>query len=125
MDKIILKGLRFYGKHGVMEHERELGQVFEVDLEMSVDLRQAGLKDDLSLSVNYAEVFDLVEEVVTGKPHFLLEAVAERIAGLLLERCHLVQAVRVLMKKPSAPVKGLFEYMAVEINRTRELGIGN
>jgi len=73
----------------------------------------------LNLTVSYAEVFGLVEEVVTGKPHFILEAVAERIAGLLLERYHLIQAVSVLMKKPSAPVKGLFEYMAVEIHRTR------
>lgn len=119
MDKIIMKGMRFFGRHGVLPQERELGQVFEVDVELSLDLGPAGLKDDMSLTVSYADVFGLVEEVVTGKPYSLIEAVAQRIAGLVLERFGLVQAVRVTVKKPLAPIQGMYEYMAAEIFRER------
>ncbi|KJS03815.1 MAG: dienelactone hydrolase [Peptococcaceae bacterium BRH_c4a] len=120
MDKIIMKGMRFYGHHGVLPHERELGQIFEVDLELSLDLGPAGHMDDLSLTVSYADVFGLAEELVTGSPMNLIEAVAQRIADGVLEKFTPVRAVRVVLKKPSAPVQGVFDYMAAEITRVRD-----
>ncbi len=122
MDRIVMKGMSFYGRHGVLPQERELGQTFEVDLEMFLDLDPAGASDDPGLTVSYADVFDLVEEVVTGRPFNLIEAVARRIACLVLERFSPVEKVAVTVKKPSAPVKGRFEYMAAEIVRVRVLG---
>lgn len=119
MDRIIMKGMRFFGRHGVLPQERELGQVFEVDLEIFLDLEEAGKRDDLDLTVSYAEVFGLVEGVVAGEPRRLIEAVAGRIAALVLERYRRVERVRVRVKKPSAPVPGQFEYMAAEITRSR------
>jgi dihydroneopterin aldolase len=119
LDRIVLKGMRFHGRHGFMPQERDLGQVFEVDVEMSLDLEPAGKQDDLTLTVNYAEVFGLVEEVVTGRPCRLIESVAEQIAGLLLKGFSSVRLVKVTVKKPLAPVKGVFDYMAVEVTRAR------
>ncbi len=119
MDKLILKGMRFFGRHGVLPQERELGQAFEVDVEIFLDLEPAGTEDDLSLTVSYAEVFGLVEEVVTGRPFGLIEAVARRIAIQILDRFSRVEKVRVAVKKPSAPVEGQFEYMAAEVTRER------
>ncbi|WP_338013880.1 dihydroneopterin aldolase [Desulforamulus profundi] len=80
-DKIILKGMTFYGYHGVLPEEQRLGQLFEVDLELLTDLKPAGDSDDLKRSVSYADVFETVEQVVTGPPRRLLEAVAESISG--------------------------------------------
>jgi dihydroneopterin aldolase len=119
MDKVIMKGMRFFGRHGVLPQERELGQVFEVDVELFLDLNAAGEKDDLSLTVSYADVFGLVEEVVAGGSFSLIEAMAHRIALLILERFRPVQKVAVTVKKPSAPIQGTFEYMAAQIARTR------
>lgn len=119
MDKIIMKGMRFYGHHGVLAHEREIGQIFVVDMELCLDLEPAGISDDLGYTVSYAEVFELVEEVVTGPPMNLIEAVARKIAGCVLERFEMVQEVGVKLKKPSAPVQGMFEYMAAEVIRSR------
>ena len=55
-DRILLNGLHFYARHGALAAERELGQRFLVDLELSVDARPAGRSDDLSLTVDYAAV---------------------------------------------------------------------
>lgn len=118
MDKIILQGMEFHGYHGVLPEERALGQPFIVDLELELDLRPAGESDDLELTVNYARVFELVGSVVRGKPHRLIEAVAEDIASAVLERFP-VAASTVRVKKPQAPVPGHFSWMAVEIRRTR------
>ncbi|MFZ5646098.1 MAG: dihydroneopterin aldolase [Bacillota bacterium] len=119
MDKIIMKGMRFYGHHGVLDHEREEGQLFVVDMDLYLDLEPAGKTDDLNHTVSYAEVFELVEEVVTGPPMNLIEAVAHKIASRVMKRFGQVREVRVTLKKPSAPVQGLFEYMAAEITRSR------
>ncbi|MFZ5633958.1 MAG: dihydroneopterin aldolase [Bacillota bacterium] len=119
MDRIIMKGMRFFGRHGVLPQERDLGQVFEVDMELSLDLKPAGTRDDLGLTVSYADVFGAVEEVVAGGSVSLLETLAERIAALVLEKFSPVQAVKVTVKKPSAPIQGSFEYMAAEITRAR------
>lgn len=118
-DKIILKGMQFFGRHGVFEEENRLGQRFEVDLELSMHLQPAGQRDDLSLSVSYAEIYDIVEKTLTGPPFKLLEAVAEVIAQNVLAQYERIQEIKVTLKKPEAPIKGIFQYMAVEITRGR------
>ncbi|HBV99306.1 MAG: dienelactone hydrolase [Peptococcaceae bacterium BICA1-7] len=124
MDSIIMKGMRFFGHHGVLAEEREQGQVFVVDLQLFMDLKPAGDSDDLGLTVSYAEVFEAVEEVVSGKPFNLIEALAERVAGVVLERFQPVREVKVTLKKPQAPIQGAFEYMAAEITRSRGVNTG-
>ncbi|WP_151191945.1 dihydroneopterin aldolase [Desulfotomaculum copahuensis] len=118
MDRIILKGMQFYGRHGVLPAEQELGQRFEVDVEMTLNLRPAGRTDDLEKTVSYADVYRLTEEIVTGPPCRLIEAVAEKIATAVLER-FAVQDVIVRVQKPGAPLPGRFDYMAVQIERRR------
>lgn len=119
-DKIILKGMQFFGYHGVLEEERRLGQKFIVDMELRLNLQPAGRQDDLDLSISYAEVFQTVEAVVTGRSFRLLEALAESISQRVLEQYPPVTEVLVRVEKPGAPIPGNFAYMAVEITRRKE-----
>src|SRR4028119_47041 len=100
-DRIILEGMVFHGRHGVLPAERELGQPFVVDVELGLDLRPAGLSDDLEKTVDYGEVHRLAKQVVEGDPADLTETVAERIANATLEEHPLVDVVRVKVKKPN------------------------
>jgi len=113
-----MSDMAFYGYHGVLVQERELGQQFVVDVELQLNLRLAGDSDDPGKTVSYADVYEVVRQVVTGAPSKLIEAVAEQIAGKLLQQ-FAVQQVLVRVKKPGAPVPGQFSYMAVEIVRAR------
>lgn len=116
-----MRGLEFYGYHGTLAAEQELGQRFVLDLEMALDLRRAGKSDDLAHTVNYAAVYRLVAEMVQARRYRLLEAVAEAVAGAVLDRFP-VDEVRVRVRKPQAPLPGHFGYVAVEIVRRREEG---
>jgi len=113
-----MRDMSFYGYHGVLVQEREIGQQFVVDVELQLNLRPAGDSDDPGKTVSYADVYEVVHQVVTGAPSKLIEAVAEQIAGKLL-RQFAVKQVLVRVKKPGAPVPGQFSYMAVEIVRSR------
>jgi len=119
-DKICLAGMVFYGYHGTQPAEKELGQRFIVDLELTADLKPAGLSDDLAQTISYSRVYQAVKRVVEGPSRNLLEAVAEGVAQAVLKECG-GEEVRVKVWKPSAPIKGaLFSGVAVEITRRRE-----
>ena len=119
MDKIILKGIQFHGYHGVAEAERQLGQKYEIDLELAADLSAAGKTDDLTHTIDYAQVVQLVIEIGTQGSFQLFEALAEKIAGEILTQFQ-IEEVRITVKKLSPPIDPTLTYAGVEIHRTRK-----
>jgi dihydroneopterin aldolase len=119
-DRIVLRGMVFFGFHGTREPERELGQRFIVDIELIVDLRVAGERDDLNETVDYSEVHRLAKEIVEGPPLQLTEAVAERIATAVLASQPRVEGLRVRVTKPNVRLDDtVLDGSAVEILRMR------
>src|SRR5699024_12679746 len=102
LDQIRLTGLGGIGHHGVLAEERRDGQPFLADLVLAVDTRAAALDDDLSRTVNYAEVAQQVVAVIEGDPVDLIETLAGRSAGVALGH-GAAQAVAVAAREPSAP----------------------
>ena len=120
-DRILLEEMVFHGRHGTLPAERELGQPFVVDVELRLDLRAAGLADDLTRTVDYGEVHRRAKEIVEGPPVALTETVAERIAAAVLEEHPPVDAVRVKVKKPNVRLGDtVLAGSAVEITRRRD-----
>ena len=110
-----MEGMAFFGRHGVFPAERELGARFTIDVALEGDLRAAGRSDRLEETIDYAQAYNLVREVVEGEPCHLLEAVAQRIADRLLELPRVERATVRVHKKP--PLPGEFRSVAVEISR--------
>jgi 7,8-dihydroneopterin aldolase/epimerase/oxygenase len=119
MDKIYVNNMRFYGYHGVFGEEQKLGQRFNVDAVLSLDLSKAGLTDDLEQTVHYGEVYNAVKEIVEGEPVKLLETLAETISASLLGRFTLIDEVTIKVIKPDPPIPGHYDSVAVEITRGR------
>ena len=116
MDKILLSGLEFFGRHGCHNAERELGQRFLVDIELECDLGRAGETDSLDDTINYVEILHAAREIVEGEPAQLLEHLARRIADFSL-RDRRVQRARVRIRKPHVAMPCPLEYLGVEIVR--------
>ncbi len=119
-DKIFLNGIEVFGHHGCGEDERERGQVFAADLELGLDLSKAGKSDDISDTIDYAAVMEETKKIISGTPRKLIETVAEEIAETLLSKFSLLENVKITIRKPSAELRGVFNYAAVEIFRTRK-----
>lgn len=121
-DLIILKGMRFYGYHGVNPEEKELGQTYEVDLEAEADLANPGRTDSLDDTVSYTLMYRVARGVMEGDSRNLLEALAQDIASKVLSELP-VQGVSVTVRKLHPPIKGSsIDYAAVQIYRKREQG---
>lgn len=122
MDRIILEGMVFFGYHGTRPEEHSLGQRFEVEIELGCDLRPAGERDDLSLSVDYSQVHRSVRAIVEGPALHLTEALAERIAATVLAEQPLVHYVRVRVRKPWVRLEDtMLSGSVVEIMRSRSI----
>lgn len=120
MDKIIIKGLRLFAYHGVNPEEKEQGQDFILDIELSVNMNRACSSDDVNDTVSYAKVVKTVRRVFTAQKYDLIERCADVTAKAILEEYPAVFAVDLTLKKPQAPVNADFDYMAVQITRNRD-----
>lgn len=117
MDKIIMKNLSFFGYHGAMQEENVLGQKFFIDIDLYVDLKKAGNSDTVTDTVHYGEAYGVVKDIVENKRFNLIESLAENIAKEILNHFQLVKEINVTIRKPEAPVAGIFDYFGVEIRR--------
>lgn len=119
MDQIILKNLAFYGYHGARAEENQLGQKFYLDVTLYLDLQKAGKSDDLAHTVHYGEAYHCIKQVVENQRYQLLEALAEAVCQSVFTHFDKVQEIKVQVRKPGAPVQGIFDYFGVEIRRKR------
>jgi 7,8-dihydroneopterin aldolase/epimerase/oxygenase len=117
-DVIRLMGISAVGYHGVFEAEKREGQPFAVDVVMHVDVAEAAAADDLTKTVNYAEVADLVAGFIMGESFDLIETLADRIARTLLESQPLTDTVEVTVHKPQAPLP--HEFLDVQVTVVRD-----
>ena len=117
-DRVVVKGLKVFGHHGVREAERERGQHFLIDIEATLDLSEAGQTDRLDRTLDYGPLVREVERLVSAQRFQLLEALAEQIAGLVLQD-ERVAAARVRVAKPQPPMASHLAEVAVEIERRR------
>ena len=119
-DRILLSDMVFYGHHGTLPAENELGQPFVVSIELHLDLRPAGSSDDLTRTVDYGEVHRMARDIVGGPPVQLIETLAERIAAGVLRDHPAVEAVKVKVAKPHVRLGDtVLAGSAVEILRRR------
>ena len=118
-DQIFLRAMEFYGHHGVSDEERADAQVIEVDIELDVDLREAGTSDDLAATVNYSRVFELCRAQVEEHTYRLLEALGEAIARDVLGSDARIERVCVTVRKPGVPIDGILEYAGIRLERVR------
>lgn len=120
MDKILIKGLKLFAYHGVNPEEKENGQDFIFDIELYVNMNKACHSDNVEDTVSYAKVVKTVRRVFTAQKYDLLERCAEITAQAILDEYSEVLRVDLTLKKPQAPVKAEFEYMGVNIVRSRD-----
>ena len=117
-DAIRFRRMRFWGRHGVTEAERENPQEIELDAEVIVDLSRAAQSDRLEDTVDYHAAYRACERIVTERSFALLEALADACI-LTLMRDPRVERATVRVRKP-----GLLDGATpeVEISRARSRG---
>ena len=114
-DIIRIKNASFYAYHGVATDEQNLGGKFEVDVEITGDFQSASDTDVLGKAIDYEAVYTFIQRTVTQRKYYLLETLARTIARGLHQQFPSVVKVIVKVRKPHPPVKGVVDYVEVEV----------
>ncbi|MEJ2054631.1 MAG: dihydroneopterin aldolase [Calditrichaceae bacterium] len=117
-DRILLKNMIFYAHHGFYEAERELGQKFEVDIQLECDLSVAARTDDLKQTIDYQAIYSIAKEIFENYKFKLIETVAEKIASKILDISG-ISNVLIKVRKPHVPLNGLLDFVQIEVYRER------
>lgn len=119
MDRVVLKDLSIFARHGLFDAEAELGQRFFIDVEIGADLSVAEERDDADGTIDWADLVETVTEAFTGRRYKLVEAAANAVAAAVFARFQLAETVRVEIRKPSAPIEAIFSHTAIVVERER------
>ncbi len=121
MGIIALEGLEIFANHGVFSEEKQNGQPFFISVYMEVDFLSAASEDELSKTVNYADVAEFVKKAVTENSFDLIETVAEKTAKGIMHSFPGVKKARVKVSKPEAPIGIKAKDIYVETERERHV----
>lgn len=121
MDKIIIEDLEVYAYHGAAAEEKVLGQMFLISVEITTDLGAAAESDDLSKTIHYGHVCDLIKQLFLSQKYDLIEAAVLAVIEGILDKYEAAVNVKVMIKKPWAPLGHHLKYVAVRMERGREV----
>lgn len=110
----------FYGYHGVFRSEQNIGGKFEADIEMVTNFEEAAKTDNLKKTIDYEQVYNLINTFGTSKKFYLIESLALRLAEELLLRFESISEVRVKVRKNNPPIGGVVDSVEVEVHRRRD-----
>lgn len=120
MDKILIRNLKIFAYHGVLEEEKKNGQYFVFDIDASVDITKPCESDNVEDTVNYALMVEHITRTFTAQKDDLIERAAQRVAKELFASFEKISELRILLRKPDAPIEADFDWVGVEIHRKRE-----
>jgi dihydroneopterin aldolase len=118
-DAIRISGIRGYGYTGFFDAEQSLGQWFEVDLRLSLDLSRCGADDELDHTLDYSRVVQQVKTLLETSRFRTIERLATVICESLLA-FPLVRELHIRLTKVAAPIPGFDGRIAIEMRRSRE-----
>jgi dihydroneopterin aldolase len=118
MDCIHVNGIRAYGYIGQLPEEQVLGQWFDVNLTLWLDLSQAGASDRIEDTYNYCNSVTAVQDLIQTARFHLIEKLAEAIAQLVLAS-NQIEQVTVRLTKLTPPIPNFSGSVAIEITRSR------
>ena len=120
MDIILIRNLKVFAYHGVNPEEKVQGQNFILDIDAFVDISVPCKTDRVDDTVSYADIIEETIRIFTARKDDLVERAAERVSEGLFEKFERIRSLRILLKKPDAPIDADFEYVGVEIQRNRK-----
>ncbi|MEE9429418.1 MAG: dihydroneopterin aldolase [Melioribacteraceae bacterium] len=114
-----IKNASFYAYHGALKEEQIIGGKFEADVDLYFDFSDAAKNDDLSKTINYAEVYKYIDKVIHEKNYYLIETLATIIADNLLKHYPELEKVNVKVRKNNVPLGGIVEYVEAEVEKNK------
>mgnify|MGYP001019542237 FL=1 len=117
---LFIDNLEVFANHGLFEEENKLGQKFIFDIECELNYKKAMISDEMTDSISYADIAEVVVTTATTNTFNLLERLAGEILKNIFTEFPQIENINLKINKPGAPIKYHFEKCGVEVNVSRE-----
>ena len=117
---LFIDNLEVFANHGLFEEENKLGQKFIFDIECELNYKKAMFSDEMTDSISYADITEVVVKTATTNTFNLLERLAGEILKNIFTEFSQIENINLKINKPGAPIKYHFEKCGVEVNVSRE-----
>ena len=117
---LFIDNLEVFANHGLFEEENKLGQKFIFDIECELNYKKAMFSDEMTDSISYADIAEVVVKTATSNTFNLLERLAGEILKNIFTEFSQIENIKLKINKPGAPIKYHFEKCGVEVNVSRE-----
>ena len=115
MHKILVEGIKVYAYHGCLEEEGRIGANYLVDVSMRTDFTVASQTDDLTKTIDYVVVYQIVKKQMSIRAN-LIEQVGQRIVDELKSTFQSIQELEVKVTKLNPPMNGNVEKVSIVIS---------
>lgn len=117
---LFIDNLEVFANHGLFEEENKLGQKFIFDIKCELNYKKAMFSDEMTDSISYADIAEVVVKTATTNTFNLLERLAGEILKNIFTEFPQIENINLKINKPGAPIKYHFEKCGVEVNVSRE-----
>lgn len=117
---LFIDNLEVFANHGLFEEENKLGQKFIFDIECELNYKKAMFSDEMTDSISYADIAEVVVKTTTTNTFNLLERLAGEILKNIFTEFPQIENIKLKINKPGAPIKYHFEKCGVEVKTSRE-----
>ena len=117
---LFIDNLEVFANHGLFEEENKLGQKFIFDIECELNYKKAMFSDEMTDSISYADIVEVVVKTATTNTFNLLERLAGEILKNIFTEFPQIENINLKINKPGAPIKYHFEKCGVEVKVSRE-----
>lgn len=115
-EKINLTGISEFGRHGVYENEKQNKQEFIIDI--TLELNRTSFEDNIESTIDYANLTNIVREIIATKQFELIESLAQDIADVCMLES-IVTKVEVIVHKPGAAASLGIQDVSASVTKTR------
>ena len=117
---LFIDNLEVFANHGLFEEENKLGQKFIFDIECELNYKKAMFSDEMTDSISYADIAEVVVKTATTNTFNLLERLAGEISKNIFTEFPQIENINLKINKPGAPIKYHFGKCGVEVKLSRE-----
>ena len=115
---VALEGMEFFAYHGFYQEEQRIGNKYSVDLKIKTDFSKAAVEDDLSGTIDYESLYNLVKHEMLH-PNKLLESIGQKIIEAVFKEFPRVTGVEVSVSKFNPPIGGVCAKAKITLSEKR------
>ena len=100
-----IENIKLWARVGVLDEERELGQLFSLDIFLWTDFEKCTLNDDIKKTVDYSKLVQILKDQSKKIYCFTIEKYSNAILEMIDQEFNLSK-IKIILTKCNPPIRG-------------------